>query len=128
MKVEKLKKILQSLPSDQHIDVVTGETWLPERLLSAKVDNDLLFLEFDNAPDEAEDTFEGRGFVEHEIELVRERLAQMIDQSNNKEHLLDALTAFFLIGHETSSSEFVELLEQMNEATTPSEHPALEHS
>ncbi|MGR5361654.1 hypothetical protein ACPV54_12405 [Vibrio mediterranei] len=128
MKVEKLKKILQSLPSEQHIDVVTGEIWLPERLLSAKVDNDLLFLEFDNAPDEAEGTFEGRGFVEHEIELVRERLAQIIDQSNNNEHLLDALTAFFLIGHETSSSEFVELLEKMNDATTASEQPALEHS
>ncbi|MFC5077573.1 hypothetical protein VTH8203_03913 [Vibrio thalassae] len=128
MKVEKLKKILQSLPSDQPIDVVTGEVWLPEQLLKAEVDKGLLFLQFDNAPDEAEDTFEGRGFVDHEIELIRERLAKIIEQSEGNEHLLDALTAFFLIGHETSSAEFVELLEHMNDTTTAPARPELENS
>lgn len=116
MKVEKLKNILNLLPDDRQIDVVSGERWLPERLLNAELDNDLLFLEFDNAPDEAESNVEGRGFVEHEIELLRTRLAQITGESHSAEQLLDALTGFFLIGHETSSAEFVELLEEMNQS------------
>ncbi|WP_234495983.1 hypothetical protein [Vibrio maritimus] len=113
MKVEKLKNILNSLPVDSDIHVVTGEKWLPERLVNTELDNELLFLEFDNAPDEASSDEEARGFVEHEVELLRRRLEEIVEQSSNTSQLLDALTGFFVIGHEASSSDFIELLEQM---------------
>lgn len=113
MKVEKLKNILENLPEDHEVRVVTGEKWLPERLISTELDNDLLFLLFDNAPDEGEQGIEARGFVEHEIGLLRQRLGEIVEQSNSSSQLVEALVRFFVIGHETSSSEFIELLEQM---------------
>ncbi|GMQ46575.1 hypothetical protein [Vibrio sp. 10N] len=113
MKVEKLKNILNNLPKDQDIRIVTGEHWLPEQLVNTELDNNLLFLEFDNAPDEGEQGLEARGFVEHEVELLRQRLDEIVKQSDDSSQLLDALTGFFLVGHEASSAEFIELLEQM---------------
>ncbi|MGV2989403.1 hypothetical protein ACE1OE_17305 [Vibrio sp. E150_011] len=122
MKVSNLKNILDSLPIDRECHVVTGEKWLPERLVEAKLDNDLLFLGFDNAPDEGEDGAEGRGFVDHEIELLRTRLTDIVTQSQHSDITIDALLAFFLVGHESTSSEFVELLESMDSVDN---HPDL---
>ncbi|CAH0525930.1 hypothetical protein [Vibrio hippocampi] len=114
MNLVKLLDILNQLPKDQNIQVVTGEDFLPERLVDIHRDHDLLFMQFDNAPDEGEQTEEGRGFVDHEIELLRLRLEQIVSQSDDKQQVADALLGFFLIGHEASSSEFVELLENMD--------------
>jgi hypothetical protein len=113
VKVEKLKNILNDLPKDQDIQIVTGEKWLPEQLISTALDNNLLFLEFDNAPDEGEQAVEARGFVEHEVALLRQRLGQIVEQSDDQSQLLDALTGFFVVGHEVTSAEFIEMLEQM---------------
>lgn len=124
MKVEKLKNILNDLPKDQEIQIVTGERWLPEQLVSAELDNNLLFLGFDNAPDEGEQGIEARGFVEHEVELLRQRLGEIVEQSDSSDQLLDALTGFFIIGHEASSAEFIELLEQMEPCNAPLAHSA----
>ncbi len=45
-----------------------------------KVDGELLFMEFDNAPEENQGDDEGRGFVEHEIAMIREKLEQLLDE------------------------------------------------
>lgn len=52
MKASELKTILNQLPDDLDPDVVMGEVWLPERLIEAQLDDDMLFLTFDNAPEE----------------------------------------------------------------------------
>ncbi len=88
-----------------------GEEWLPERLVNTKLDGELLFLEFDNAPEENQGDDEGRGFVEHEISMIREKLEQVLDDPSDTQTKADALLAIFLMGHELSSSEVIEVLE-----------------
>lgn len=88
-----------------------GEEWLPERLVNTKLDGELLFLEFDNAPEENQGDDEGRGFVEHEISMIREKLEQVLDDPSDTHTKADALLAIFLMGHELSSSEVIEVLE-----------------
>ena len=79
MKVSELQNIINQLPSDADPDVVMGEAWLPERLVDTTLDGDLLFLQFDNAPEETQGDEEGRGFVEHEVTMIREKLEQILD-------------------------------------------------
>ncbi len=111
MKASELKKLLNSLNIDTDPDVVCGEYWLPERLVNVQQENDLLFLEFDSAPEENQGEEEGRGFVEHEIELIRERLIQILEEGSDTNAKADAMLALFLMAHERSSSEVIELLE-----------------
>lgn len=61
-----------------------GEEWLPERLVDTKLDGELLFLHFDNAPEDGQGDEEGRGFVDHEIDLIRTRLQQILDEDSDK--------------------------------------------
>ncbi|MCL9777367.1 VC1380 family protein [Vibrio methylphosphonaticus] len=131
MKVSNLKKILDSLPINKEYHIVTGEKWLPERLVHTELDNELLFLEFDNAPDEGEEGIEGRGFVDHEIDLLRSRITDILCQNDCPSATADALLGFFLVGHELSSSDFVELLESMDvgsQSTPVEESRALQRS
>ncbi|ERM61063.1 hypothetical protein M565_ctg1P1255 [Vibrio cyclitrophicus FF75] len=104
-----------------------GEEWLPERLVNTRLDSDMLFLEFDNAPEENQGDDEGRGFVEHEIAMIREKLEQVLDDPSDTKTKADALLAIFLMGHELSSSEVIEILEMTElEATTEAETTELE--
>ncbi|MDF2154657.1 hypothetical protein [Vibrio sp. CAU 1672] len=112
MKASKLISILNNLPANCDPDVVMGETWLPERLVDTTIDDNMLFLQFDNAPEENQGDEEGRGFVDHEIALIRKRLQQVLDEDADSATKADALLGLFLMGHELSSSEIVELLEQ----------------
>nr|WP_216603707.1 hypothetical protein [Vibrio kanaloae] len=111
VKVSELQNIINHLPSDSDPDIVMGEEWLPERLVNTKLDGELLFLEFDNAPEENQGDDEGRGFVEHEISMIREKLEQVLDDPSDTQTKADALLAIFLMGHELSSSEVIEVLE-----------------
>ncbi|WP_047042994.1 hypothetical protein [Vibrio mexicanus] len=111
MKALELKKILEELPEGNNPDVVMGEEWLPERLLSARQDGELLFLDFDNAPEDTQGDDEGRGFVEHEIEMIRTRFEQIIEGQTDTKTKADAMLALFLMGHEQSSSDIIEILE-----------------
>ncbi|MDA0147352.1 MULTISPECIES: hypothetical protein [Vibrio] len=111
MKVSEFKHLLNQLPTDADLNLVTGDEWLPERLIATNQVDDMLFLQFDNAPDEEQGEEEGRGFVEHEIELIRERFEQIIAEDSDAKSKADAILALFLMGHERSSSEIVELLE-----------------
>ncbi len=109
MKASELITILNSLPTNTDPDIVMGEEWLPERLVETRLDGELLFFNFDNAPDEREGE-EGRGFVDHEIDLIRTRLQQVLDEDSDNASKADAMLGLFLAGHELSSSEVIEAL------------------
>ena len=121
VKVSELQNIIDHLPNDSDPDIVMGEEWLPERLVNTKLDGELLFMEFDNAPEENQGDDEGRGFVEHEIAMIREKLEQVLDDPSDTKTKADALLAIFLMGHELSSSEVIEVLEMTEDETTESE-------
>ena len=103
-----------------------GEEWLPERLVNTKLDGELLFMEFDNAPEENQGDEEGRGFVEHEIAMIREKLELLLDEPSDTKTKADALLAIFLMGHELSSSEVIEILESTESESTELEVSKLE--
>ncbi|MFS1491622.1 hypothetical protein BCT96_010045 [Vibrio splendidus] len=118
VKVSELQNIIDHLPQDSDPDIVMGETWLPERLVDTNLDGDMLFLEFDNAPEDNQGDEEGRGFVEHEIAMIREKLEQVLDDPSDTKTKADALLAIFLMGHELSSSEVIEILESAESEMT----------
>ncbi|MEZ9298837.1 hypothetical protein [Vibrio splendidus] len=118
VKVSELKNIIDHLPQDSDPDIVMGEAWLPERLVDTNLDGDMLFLEFDNAPEDNQGDEEGRGFVEHEIAMIREKLEQVLDDTSDTKTKADALLAIFLMGHELSSSEVIEILESAESEIT----------
>ncbi len=111
VKVSELQNIIEQLPNDSDPDIVMGEEWLPERLVNTKLDGELLFMEFDNAPEENQGDEEGRGFVEHEVAMIREKLEHLLGEPSDTKTKADALLAIFLMGHELSSSEVIEVLE-----------------
>lgn len=111
VKVSELQNIIEQLPNDSDPDIVVGEEWLPERLVNTKLDGELLFMEFDNAPEENQGDEEGRGFVEHEVAMIREKLEHLLGEPSDTKTKADALLAIFLMGHELSSSEVIEVLE-----------------
>ncbi|MEZ9386507.1 hypothetical protein BCU13_017810 [Vibrio lentus] len=126
VKVSELQNIIDHLPNDSDPDIVMGEEWLPERLVNTKLDGELLFMEFDNAPEENQGDDEGRGFVEHEIAMIREKLEQLLDEPSDTKTKADALLAIFLMGHELSSSEVIEVLETTEAEMDESEVTELE--
>lgn len=121
MKASELKSLLNSLPSDNDPDIVTGEVWLPERLLSVSHDDEMMFLHFDSAPEENQGEDEARGFVEHEVEMIRHRFEQILDESSDTKTKADAMLALFLMGHELSSSDVIEILEDPEVPEPPTE-------
>ncbi|WP_210472930.1 hypothetical protein [Vibrio crassostreae] len=126
VKVSELQNIINHLPNDSDPDIVMGEEWLPERLVNTKLDGELLFMEFDNAPEENQGDDEGRGFVEHEIAMIREKLEQVLDDTSDTKTKADALLAIFLMGHELSSSEVIEILETTESETSEPQTNKLE--
>ena len=128
VKVSELQNIIDHLPNDSDPDIVMGEEWLPERLVNTKLDGELLFMEFDNAPEENQGDDEGRGFVEHEIAMIREKLEQVLDDTSDTKTKADALLAIFLMGHELSSSEVIEVLETTEAEMDESEVMELEEN
>ncbi|MGF1910921.1 hypothetical protein L4C38_15920 [Vibrio kasasachensis] len=115
VKVSELKNLLDTFPVNPDLDVVTGDEWLPEQLVATSIVEDVLFLEFDNAPEDIQ-AEEARGFVEHEIEMIRGKIDQIITESSDVNSKTDAILALFLLGHELNSCEVIEILEE-NEQT-----------
>ncbi|KPL97048.1 hypothetical protein CWN94_03730 [Vibrio splendidus] len=128
VKVSELQNIIDQLPKDSDPDIVMGDAWLPERLVDTNLDGDMLFLEFDNAPEDNQGDEEGRGFVEHEIAMIREKLELLLDEPSDTKTKADALLAIFLMGHELSSSEVIEVLESTELESTESDSVELEAS
>lgn len=110
MKASELMAFLSDI--DGNKEIVTGESWLPEQLINAEFDGEFINLEFDNAPeDDAGDT-EGRGFVEHEVNMLRDKIVQLLfDDTMPAKVKADVFLKLFLMIHEKSSSEVVEILE-----------------
>ncbi|ATC57641.1 MULTISPECIES: hypothetical protein [Vibrio] len=121
MKASELKHILDSLPDNTDPELVMGEAWLPERLIDTQLDGHFLFLEFDNAPEEGEGEEEGRGFVEHEIAMIRRRFEEILLEKADNKSKADAMLALFLMGHEYSSSEVIEILEDPSVPQDPND-------
>jgi len=111
VKTSEFKALLDSLPEGYDPDIVTGEVWLPERLIDTQLDDQLLFLEFDNAPEEDEGEEEGRGFVEHEIELIRQQITTILHQEKGLNVQTEELLSLLVMAHESTSSEFIEMIE-----------------
>ncbi len=89
-----------------------GEEWLPERLINTHLNDEFLFLEFDNAPEEDQGDEEGRGFVEHEIEMIRSQIEGLIgDEDKGIKTKSEMLLTLLIMAHERTSSEFIELIE-----------------
>ncbi|MEZ8304159.1 hypothetical protein AB6C61_09955 [Vibrio splendidus] len=126
VKVSELQNIIDQLPKDSDPDIVMGDAWLPERLVDTNLDGDMLFLEFDNAPEDNQGDEEGRGFVEHEIAMIREKLELLLDEPSDTKTKADALLAIFLMGHELSSSEVIEIFESTESESTELEVSKLE--
>lgn len=117
MKASQLMQMLTSLPEGHDPEIVTGEEWLPERLIEVRDDQDLLFLEFDNAPEDNQGDDEGRGFVEHEITLIKKRIMDIFLEKASLEHKQQAILALILYAHEHFPSEVVEMLEMLDDET-----------
>lgn len=115
MKVSEFKALLDALPADSDPDIVMGEIWLPEQLVTARLEQPLLFLEFDNAPEESQGEEEGRGFVEHEVELIRQQITQLLQEDSLQHDKIEALLGLLLVAHERTSSEFIEMLGTLQE-------------
>ncbi|MGI9916713.1 hypothetical protein [Vibrio owensii] len=115
MKASELISIINNLPEGGDPDIVMGEEWLPERLESTTLNGDMLFMHFDNAPEDGQGEEEGRGFVDHEIDLIRTRLQQILDEDSDSASKADAMLGLFLMGHELSSSQVIEILEEDSE-------------
>lgn len=112
MKTSELMAFLSTLENDS--EIVTGEHWLPEQLVGASFDGELVNLEFDNAPEEDSGDLEGRGFVEHEVNLLKDKVVQLLfDDSLPAKVKADNFVKLFLMIHEKSSSEVVEILEEL---------------
>ncbi|NOI65508.1 hypothetical protein [Vibrio sp. 99-8-1] len=111
MKTSELMAFLLTLENDK--EIVTGESWLPEQLIDASLDGEFVNLQFDNAPEEDAGEFEARGFVEHEVNLLRDKIVQLLfDQSLSAKTKSDLFLKLVLLAHEKSSSEVVEILEE----------------
>ncbi len=110
-------QMLTSLPEGHDPEIVIGEEWLPERLIEVRDEQDLLFLEFDNAPEDNQGDDEGRGFVEHEITLIKKRIMDIFLEKASLEHKQQAILALVLYAHEHFPSEVVEMLEMHDDET-----------
>ncbi|WED20549.1 hypothetical protein L3Q72_07755 [Vibrio sp. JC009] len=111
MKVSELKSFFDTLPDAKDPDIVTGEIWLPERLTDAQFDGEMVHLEFDNAPDEIEGDEEARGFVEHELTMIKDKIEQLMLESHDSKTKAEIFLKLFVMGHEKSSSDIIEILE-----------------
>lgn len=89
-----------------------GEEWLPERLIDTHLDSEFLFLSFDNAPEDVQGEEEGRGFVEHEIELIRQQIESLLaEEDKGMKTKAEMLVTLLVMAHERTSSEFIEIIE-----------------
>lgn len=110
MKASDLMYQLQTVLKKSDPEIVTGEDWLPERLTEIHQLDDLLFFEFDTAPEDSQDDEEGRGFVDHEIELIRQQIMSIFLEKTSLENKREAILALVLLAHEQTPSTVVQTL------------------
>ncbi|RQW63636.1 hypothetical protein [Vibrio viridaestus] len=113
MKASEMLYQLQTILKQTDPEIVTGEDWLPERLINLHQLDDLLFLKFDSAPEEGQGDEEGRGFVEHEIELIRQQIMEIFLEKTSLENKQEAILALILLAHEQMPSDVVQTLNDL---------------
>ncbi|MDV7102820.1 hypothetical protein R3X26_00195 [Vibrio sp. TH_r3] len=111
MKTSELIQFLVNLPENTDPEVVTGEEWLPEQLINASFDGNLVNLHFDNAPEEDAGEIEARGFVEHEITMIKDKIVQLMFETNlPPKTKAEILLKLIVVSHENNSDEVLEVL------------------
>jgi hypothetical protein len=108
-------QFLSSLPEGSDPEIVTGEEWLPERLVKVETQDDYVFCQFDVAPEDSQGDDEGRGFVEHEVELIKARIMSIFLEKASLEEKQQAILALVLYAHEHFPSDVIEMLEMLND-------------
>ena len=111
VKTSELIQFLVNLPENTDPDVVTGEEWLPEQLINASFDGNLVNLHFDNAPEEDAGEIEARGFVEHEITMIKDKIVQLMFEADlPPKTKAEILLKLIVVSHEKNSDEVLEIL------------------
>jgi len=121
MKASDLLFQLQTILKQSDPEIVTGDDWLPERLIETHQLDELLFMKFDIAPEEGQGDEEGRGFVEHEIELIRTQIMTIFLEKTSLENKQEAILALILLAHEQTSSEVIQTLNDLIISTNNNE-------
>jgi hypothetical protein len=115
VKASKLIEILLATPEGSDPEIVTGEEWLPERLLDVSFQDNYLFCEFDVAPEDHQGDDEGRGFVDHEVELIKAHIMKIFLEKAPLEQKQNAILELVLYAHEHFPSDVVEMLETLEQ-------------
>ncbi len=90
------------------LDVVTGEEWLPEQLLTVSINHNMTFLKFDQWPNDFITENDARGFVNHEEILIKKLIRNIIFSELEPEQMVDKLASMLIFSHENISSDVIE--------------------
>ncbi|MUK63219.1 hypothetical protein GNP81_04890 [Aliivibrio fischeri] len=115
MKISELIQNLQSIQKEHgnDIEVVTGEEWFPEQLLTSSVNHNMAFLKFDRLPCDIPAEIDARGFLEHEEILIKQLVNNVIFSELEPEMMVDKLTDMLVFSHENISCDVVEHFSQL---------------
>nr|WP_155651616.1 hypothetical protein [Aliivibrio fischeri] len=106
---------LQSIQKEHgnDIEVVTGEEWFPEQLLTSSVNHNMAFLKFDRLPCDIPAEIDARGFLEHEEILIKKLVNNVIFSELEPEMMVDKLTDMLVFSHENISCDVIEHFSQL---------------
>ncbi|MDD9196331.1 hypothetical protein PVK62_10845 [Aliivibrio sp. S3MY1] len=110
MKISELIQNLQDIQASygNDLEVVTGEEWFPEQLLTSNVNHNMAFLQFDRMPSDIPVEIDARGFLEHEELLIKELINKVIFSELEPEAMVEKLTSMLIFSHENISSDVIE--------------------
>ncbi|MGR6861259.1 hypothetical protein [uncultured Aliivibrio sp.] len=116
MNISELIKNLQDIQAahNDDLEVVTGEEWFPEQLLSSHVNHNMAFLQFDRMPSDIPAEIDARGFLEHEELLIKTLITNVIFSELEPEAMVDKITSMLVFSHENISSDVIEHFNQTN--------------
>lgn len=114
MKISELIKSLQDIQAthSDDLEVVTGEEWFPEQLLTSTVEHNMAFLQFDRMPSDIPVEIDARGFLEHEEVLIKNLITKVIFSELEPEEMVKKLTSMLIFSHENISSDVIEQFSQ----------------
>ena len=110
MKISELIQNLQDIQAthSDDLEVVTGEEWFPEQLLTSTVNHNLAFLQFDRMPNDIPAEIDARGFLEHEERLINTLITNVIFSELEPEAMVEKITSMLVFSHEHISSDVIE--------------------
>ncbi|GLR76021.1 hypothetical protein GCM10007855_28950 [Aliivibrio sifiae] len=114
VKISELIKSLQDIQATHgnELEVVTGEEWFPEQLLTSSVNHNMAFLQFDRMPSDIPVEIDARGFLEHEELLIKTLINNVIFSELEPEAIVEKLTSMLIFSHENISSDVIEHFSQ----------------